>query len=183
MLVTVIVIAVIVLLVLWIISAQRKFVSAEEIVKNAMSQIGVQQSSRWDALTALVELIKSYNEHEYKTLKEVIAARAGITANSTTAQAQQQEDLLQQALVQVRAISEQYPDLKANAMYIKTMDSVNTYENQVRMSRMVYNDSVTKYNQMVRQIPDSIVAALLHFTEKEYLKENTAKSDMPSLKI
>ena len=183
MLVTVIVIAVIVLLVLWIISAQRKFVRAEEIVKNAMSQIGVQQSSRWDALTALVELIKSYNEHEYKTLKEVIAARAGITANSTTAQAQQQEDLLQQALVQVRAISEQYPDLKANAMYIKTMDSVNTYENQVRMSRMVYNDSVTKYNQMVRQIPDSIVAALLHFTEKEYLKENTAKSDMPSLKI
>ena len=181
--VTIIVIAVVVLLVLWIISAQRKFVSAEEIVKNAMSQIGVQQSSRWDALTALVELIKSYNEHEYKTLKEVIAARAGITSNSTTAQAQEQEDLLQQALVQVRAISEQYPDLKANAMYIKTMDSVNTYENQVRMSRMVYNDSVTKYNRMVRQIPDSIVAALLHFTEKEYLKENTAKSDMPSLKI
>ena len=183
MLVTVIVIAVVVLLVLWVISAQRKFVSAEEIVKNAMSQIGVQQSSRWDALTALVELIKSYNEHEYKTLKEVIAARAGITANSTTADAQAQEDLLERALVQVRAISEQYPDLKANAMYIKTMDSVNTYENQVRMSRMVYNDSVTKYNQMVRQIPDSIVAALLHFTEKEYLKENTAKSDMPSLKI
>ena len=183
MITTIIVIAVIVLLVLWVISVQRKFVNAEEIVKNAMSQIGVQQSSRWDALTALVELIKSYNEHEYQTLRDVLAARAGITGQSTAAEAQAQEDLLQKAMVQVRAVSEQYPNLKADAMYIKTMDSVNTYENQVRMSRMVYNDSVTRYNRMVRQIPDSIVAALFHFGEKEYLKEDTSKKDMPSMKF
>ena len=183
MIATIIVIVVIALLVLWVISVQRKLVNAEELTKNAMSQIGVQQSSRWDALTGLVELIKSYNEHEYITLKSVIAARAGIDSNSTAEQDQAQEDLLQQALVQVRAISEQYPDLKADAMYIKTMDSVNTYENQVRLSRMTYNDTVTRYNRQIRQIPDSFVAALFHFTEKQYLKENTAKSDMPSLKI
>ena len=183
MIATIIVIVVIALLVLWVISVQRKLVNAEELTKNAMSQIGVQQSSRWDALTGLVELIKSYNEHEYITLKSVIAARAGIDSNSTAEQGQAQEDLLQQALVQVRAISEQYPDLKADAMYIKTMDSVNTYENQVRLSRMTYNDTVTRYNRQIRQIPDSFVAALFHFTEKQYLKENTAKSDMPSLKI
>ena len=183
MIATIIVIVVIALLVLWVISVQRKLVNAEELTKNAMSQIGVQQSSRWDALTGLVELIKSYNEHEYITLKSVIAARAGIDSNSTAEQAQAQEDPLQQALVQVRAISEQYPDLKADAMYIKTMDSVNTYENQVRLSRMTYNDTVTRYNRQIRQIPDSFVASLFHFTEKQYLKENTAKSDMPSLKI
>ena len=60
----IIIIAVVVLLVLWVISVQRKLVNAEELVKNAMSQIGVQQSSRWDALTGLVELLRSYNEHE-----------------------------------------------------------------------------------------------------------------------
>ena len=76
MIATIIVIVVIALLVLWVISVQRKLVNAEELTKNAMSQIGVQQSSRWDALTGLVELIKSYNEHEYITLKSVIAARA-----------------------------------------------------------------------------------------------------------
>ena len=130
-----------------------------------------------------MELIKSYNEHEYNTLKDVLAARAGITSNSSAQEAQAQEDLLQKAMVQVRAVSEQYPDLKANAMYIKTMDSVNTYENQVRMSRMTYNDTVTRYNREIRQIPDSIVAAIFRFTEKQYLKENTAKSDMPSLKF
>ena len=183
MITAIIIIAVVVLLVLWIISVQRKFVNAEELTKNAMSQIGVQQSSRWDALTALVELIKSYNEHEYNTLRDVIAARTGIDSNSTAEQAQAQEDLLQKALVQVRAISEQYPTLKADSMYNKTMDSVNTYENQVRMSRMTYNDTVTRYNRMVRQIPDSIVAAIFHFAEKQYLKEDSGKKDMPSLKI
>ena len=183
MLTTVIVIAVIVLIVLWIISAQRKLVNAEELTKNAMSQIGVQQSSRWDALTGLVELLKSYNEHEYNTLKDVIASRSAIGSNSTAAEAQAQEDLITSVMSRISLVAEQYPNLKADAMYVKTMDSVNTYENQVRMSRMVNNDSVTRYNRLTRQIPDSIVASIFHFTEKEYLKEDASKKDMPSLKI
>ncbi len=183
MITTIIVIAVVAVLVLWVISVQRKLVSAEEIVKNAMSQIGVQQSSRWDALTGLVELLKSYNEHEYNTLKDVIAARSNIGSNSSASEAQAQEDLIGKVMMRLNVVAEQYPDLKADSMYVNTMNSVNTYENQVRMSRMTYNDSVTRYNRMTRQIPDSIVAALFHFTEKQYLKEDAAKKDMPSLKI
>ena len=183
MLVTILVIAAVVLLVVWVISVQRKLVNAEELVKNAMSQIGVQQSSRWDALTGLVDLLRSYNEHEYNTLKDTIAARNQIDGNSTAADAQAQEDLISKVMSRISVVAEQYPNLKADAMYVKTMDAVNTYENQVRMSRMVYNDTATRYNQMVRQIPDSIVAGIFHFTEKDYLKENTAKSDMPSLKV
>ena len=80
-------------------------------------------------------------------------------------------------------MAERYPELKANEMYNKTMESVNTYENQVRMSRMVYNDTVTKYNQLIRQIPDSFIASLFHFTAKDYLKEDETKSSMPSMKI
>ncbi|MBR4808745.1 MAG: LemA family protein [Bacteroidales bacterium] len=183
MLTAIIVIAVVVLLVLWVISVQRKLVNAEELVKNAMSQIGVQQSSRWDALTGLVDLLRSYNEHEYNTLRDTIAARNQIGANSTAAEAQAQEDLLSKVMSRISVVAEQYPNLKADAMFVKTMDSVNTYENQVRMSRMVYNDTATRYNRMIRQIPDSIVAGLFHFEYKDYLKENTAKSDMPSLKV
>ena len=180
---TIIVIAVVALLVIWIIATQRKLVNAEELTKNAMSQIGVQQSSRWDALTGLVELLKSYNEHEYNTLKGVIAARSGIDANSTAEEAQAQEEMISKVIGRINVVAEQYPQLKADSMFIKTMDSVNTYENQVRMSRMVYNDSVTRYNRMIRQIPDSIVAGLFHFPEKAYLKEDPGKKDMPSLKI
>ena len=80
-------------------------------------------------------------------------------------------------------MAEQYPDLKANENYAKAMDSVNLYENQVRLSRMTYNDTVTKYNKTVRQFPESIVANILHFSIKDYLKEPTGKTDMPSMAI
>lgn len=179
----IIIAAVIALLVLWGIGVQRKLVKQDELCSNAMSQIGVQQSSRWDALTALAELVKSYNEHEYNTLKEVIAQRANITPTSKASEVDAQEDRIASALSRIFAVAEQYPDLKANANYAKAMESVNLYENQVRLSRMTFNDTVTRFNAMVRQFPDSIIAGILGFSAKEYLKETAAKAEMPSMKI
>lgn len=179
----IIILVVAVVLVLWVIAVQRKLVSHEEIVMNSMSQIGVQQSSRWDALSALVELVKSYNEHEYQTLVDTIAARKDISSSSSAADVEAQEEAIQSALVHVKALAEQYPELQANENYSKAMDAVNMYENQVRMSRMVYNDTVTRFNRIVRQIPDSFVASLLGFSVKEYLKVDESRASMPSLKI
>ena len=179
----IIIIAIIVILVLWVISVQRKLVKAEEICKNSLSQIGVQLASRWDALKALAELTKGYSEHEYKTITDTIAQRRPITAASSSADANAQENLFTQAMSHLNLVVEKYPELKANETYIKTMDSVNTYQNQVRMSQMVYNDSVTKYNQLIRQFPDSIVASLFHFTAREYLEQNQDKAEMPSMKL
>lgn len=183
MIATVIVIAVVAILVLWIISVQRGMVRKDENCKNALSQIGVQQSSRWDALTALAELTKSYSEHEYNTLRDVIALRQSITGNSSVADVENQETILSNAFKQVSAVAESYPDLKASQMYVKTMDSVNTYENQVRMSRMVFNDTVNIYNRAVREFPGSLVAGMLGFRQRDYLKEEAAKTAMPSMKL
>lgn len=183
MIASVIVIAVVAILVLWIISVQRGMVRKDENCKNALSQIGVQQSSRWDALTALAELTKSYSEHEYKTLRDVIALRQSITGNSSVADVENQETILSNAFKQVSAVAESYPDLKASQMYVKTMDSVNTYENQVRMSRMVFNDTVNIYNRAVREFPGSLVAGMLGFRQRDYLKEEAAKTAMPSMKL
>lgn len=179
----IIIIVVLALIVLWFINVQRNLVSQDELCQNAMSQIGVQQNSRWDALTALVELVKSYNEHEYKTLKDVIAMRRQINGTSTAEEANAQEEAIAGALRQINVVAEQYPDLKANENYAKAMESVNVYENQVRLSRMTYNDTVTKYNKLVRQFPDSIVASVLHFATKNYLQEPQGKTDMPSMAI
>ena len=82
---TLIIIGVLVLLVLWFFSVQRSLVSHDEMCKNSLSQIGVQQSSRWDALTAIAELVKSYNEHEYNTLRDIIAMRKSVNGGSATA--------------------------------------------------------------------------------------------------
>ena len=178
-----IIVAILALLIIWGISVQRTLVGQDEKCKNAMSQIGVQQTSRWDALTALAELVKSYNEHEYNTIKDVIAQRAIINSGSSAADADAQENMITQALGKIIAVAEQYPDLKANENYAKTMDSVNLYENQVRMSRMVYNDTVTVFNREVRQFPTNLVAKMLGFAEKDYLKVEAAKTEMPSMKI
>lgn len=177
------IVAVIAIVALWFMGVQRKLVSSDELCQNSMSQIGVQQQSRWDAVSALVKLTKSYNEHEYNTLVDVIKQRKDITRTSAAADANAQEDILVAAAAKIRFVAEQYPELKADATYAKTMDSLNNYENQVRMSRMVFNDSVTKYNRIVRQFPDSIVASILKFPLREYLKEVESKRELPEINI
>ena len=179
----IIVIIVLALLVLWVISVQRKLVNQDELCKNSMSTIGVQQESRWDALTGMVELIKSYNEHEYNTLRDVIAQRRPIDGNSSAEEADQQENLMGQVASRLNVVIEQYPDIKANENYAKAMDAVDKYTNMVRTSKMVYNDTATKYNKLIRQIPDSFVASLFGFKSRDYLKTEEKKTDMPSLKF
>ncbi len=179
----IIIVAIIAIVALWFMGIQRKLVSSDELCQNSMSQIGVQQQSRWDAVSALVKLTKSYNEHEYNTLVDVIKQRKDITRTSAAADANAQEDILVAAAAKIRFVAEQYPELKADATYAKTMDSLNNYENQVRMSRMVFNDSVTKYNRIVRQFPDSIVASVLKFPLREYLKEVESKRELPEINI
>lgn len=179
----IIIVAIIAIVALWFMGIQRKLVSSDELCQNSMSQIGVQQQSRWDAVSALVKLTKSYNEHEYNTLVDVIKQRKDITRTSAAADANAQEDVLVAAAAKIRFVAEQYPELKADATYAKTMDSLNNYENQVRMSRMVFNDSVTKYNRIVRQFPDSIVASILKFPLREYLKDVESKRELPEINI
>ena len=104
-------------------------------------------------------------------------------SGSSAADADAQENMITQALGKIIAVAEQYPDLKANENYAKTMDSVNLYDNQVRMSRMVYNDTVTIFNREVRQFPTNLIAKMLGFVEKEYLKVEAAKTEMPSMKL
>ncbi len=179
----IVVIAALVLVAFWFVSVQRRLVSCDENCSNAMSQIGVQQQSRWDALTALAELTKGYSEHEYNALKDIIAMRQGVNGNSTAQQADEQEQLIAKAMRSINVTVERYPDLKANETYIKTMDSVNVYENQVRTSRMFYNDSVTIYNRVIRMFPSSFVASILNFKVRDYLQENKESASMPSMKM
>jgi len=177
------IIAIIGVIILWVISTQRKLVILDENVSNAMSQIGVQLSSRFDALTALLDLTKGYAKHESETLIETIKSRRSvITAKSTPEDVLHQEGVISEALGRIAMVTEQYPELKANQTYIKTMGAVETFENMVRTSRLIYNDSVTKLNREIRMFPVSMIAGILGFRQRDYLEEQTAKADMPSMK-
>lgn len=167
----------------WAMSTQRRLVVLDENISNAMSQIGVQLSSRFDALSALLDLTKGYAKHESETLIETIKSRRSvITAKSTPDDVVRQEGVISEALGRIAMVTEQYPDLKANQSYIKTMDAVESFENMVRTSRLVYNDSVTKLNREIRMFPASMIAGALGFSQRAYLEERAEKADMPSMK-
>lgn len=161
---------IIVLLILWTISIQRSVVVLDENINNAMSQIGVQLSSRWDALTSLLDLTKGYSEHEYKTLTETIKARRSITKDSTPEDINKQEKVIAEAMGKIMAVAEHYPELKDDKTYIKKIDAVNQYENMVRTSILIYNDVVTKLNLAIRMFPVSLIAGMLGFSKRAYLE-------------
>ena len=177
----IVIIVLLVVFALFAISVQRNLVHADELCGNALSQIGVQQTSRWDALTALAKMTKDYSAHEYDTLMAVIEKRKGIRPDSSPAEVAAQEGFMAQVAGKLVALAEAYPDLKANTVYISTMNSVNDYENKVRISRMSYNDTVTKYNRLVRQFPSSIFAGLFGFRRRDYIESDSEKSDMPAM--
>ena len=152
----------------WVMSTQRRLVVMDENINNAMSQIGVQLSSRFDALTALIETIKS--------------RRSVITAKSTPQDVLQQEGVISEALGRISMVAERYPELKADKGYAKCMDAVDSYEKMVRTSRLIYNDSVTKLNREIRMFPVSLIAGMLGFRQRDYLEAREDKADMPSMK-
>ena len=165
----------------YFISTQRSLVNLDEMCKNALSQIEVQLNSRWDAVLALAKTAAQYAKHESETLIEVIKQRRGEQVNTPEA-VNEQTNALGQVMGRLIAIGEAYPELKAAGLYQATMEGVKQYEEPVRMSRMVYNDTATKMNRMVRQWPSSIVASILHFVEKEYLKvDEEQKKSYPNL--
>lgn len=175
--------AVIVILALWAVSCQRRLAVMDENINNAMAQIGVQLSSRFDALTALLDLTKGYAAHESQTLIETVKSRRSvITATSTPDDVLKQEGVISEALGRISMVAERYPELKANENYAKCMNAVDSYEKMVRTSRMVYNDSVTKLNRAIRMLPTCLIAGLLGFRQRDYLVAAEDKADMPSMK-
>lgn len=179
----IIIVVIIVFLVLWAVSCQRRLAVMDENINNAMAQIGVQLSSRFDALTALLDLTKGYAAHESQTLIETIKSRRSvITASSTPDDVIKQEGIISEALGRISMVAEQYPELKANESYIRCMNAVDSYEKMVRTSRLIYNDSVTKLNRNLRMFPTSLIAGAFGFRQRDYLEAVEDKADMPGMR-
>lgn len=166
------IIVIVAVIVLWTISTQRKLAVLDEHIGNAMSQIGVQLSVCFDVIMALLDLTKEYAKLESETLTETIKSRKNvITAKTTPDEVMRQEEIIFNALGRIAMVTEQYPELKANQTYIKTMDAVQTFENMVRTSRLIYNNSVSKMNREIRMFPVSMIARMLGFRQRDYIVE------------
>ena len=169
--------AVLVLLILWAISVRRRLAAMDANINNAMNQMGVQLSSRFDALTALLDLTRGYAAQEAQPMLETLRSRrVAITAASAPEDVLKQEKVISETLGRLSTVAEASPELKANEAYGRCMGAVDSYEKMVRTSGLIYNDSVTKLNRELRRFPTSMLGRLLGFHQRAYLE------NMPSVK-
>ena len=177
-----IVVIVIALLAVWVIGIQNKLVKSDEYCNNALKQINVQQISRFDALQALIKLTREYASYEADTLEKIVKERKIVSSpNPSVADIDANEQALKEISAKLIAVAEAYPDLKASTNYQEAMKSIKEYEENVRLSRMTFNDTVTRFNQQVRMFPTSLVAGILGFAKRDYLADDVTKKDYPEI--
>jgi LemA protein len=160
-----------ILIAIWITSTRRKLSILEDNTESAMLQIGVQLGSRWDALTILLDLAKSYGDQENERLIGTInLKRIVITINSTPYDVLHQEKIISETLNIIAIIAKQCPGLTTDQTYINNMGAVQAFENMTRTSRLIYNHSVTKLNREIKMFPTRLIAGILGFHQRTYLE-------------
>ena len=166
---------VLVFAVFWVIGIYNRLISGRNDTKNSWSQIDVQLKRRYDLIPNLVETAKGYMKHERETLEAVIKARqVAIDAQGVEAQAKA-ENMLTSTLRSLFAVTENYPDLKANENMLKVQEELTSTENRIGFARQHYNDSVMRYNNGCEQFPGSVVAGMFSFKLAEFFEVEDAE--------
>ncbi len=181
------------LIVFYFIGLYNRLVTLRNLYKNAFAQIDVQLTRRHDLIPNLVETAKGYMKHERETLEAVIQARNAAVSGlkhasgnpgdpEAMAQLSQAETALTQSLGRLFALSEAYPDLKANQNMAQLMEELTSTENRVAFARQAFNDAVLEYNNAREVFPSSIVANNFGFKAAQYLEiEDEAKREVPQV--
>ncbi|MDA8403290.1 MAG: LemA family protein [Desulfobacteraceae bacterium] len=162
--------------------------------KNAFAQIDVQLKRRYDLIPNLVEVVKKYMQHERETLEAVTRARNAAVSASNTASGNpgdpeamkglaSAEGMLSGALGKLFALSESYPDLKANQNMAQLQEELSSTENRVAFARQAYNDAVMAYNIAREKFPNSIIAGMFKFTEAQLLEATESAEEKKAPKV
>ncbi len=176
MIAIIVVLVIVVLVVLWGVLTYNGLVRLRNQVQEAWKQIDVELTRRHDLIPNLVETVKGYASHERETLDAVVRARAAATApGASVAQQAQQEGELSQALGRLMAISEAYPDLKANQNFLSLQNELGATEDRIAAGRRFYNANVRELNTKVESIPSNIVAGVGHFEKADYFEVENAQ--------
>ena len=181
-----VVLGIIVVLVIWAISIYNSLVAMRQRTNQAFADIDVQLKQRHDLIPNLVETVKGYAAHERGTLEAVVQARNAAIAAPGVEQKVAAENALTGALRQLFALSEAYPDLKANQNFQQLQSELSDIENKLAASRRFFNNAVQEYNTGIQQFPASLFAATLGFSQRTFfdLGEGRAQLEQaPSVKF
>ena len=161
---------IIIVLIIAIIAIYNNLVRLRQKVKNSWSQIDVQLQRRFDLIPNLVETVKGYMNHEDEVLTKVAELRTSWANAGTVAEKANLDNELSGALKTIMAVSENYPDLKANQNFSELQQELQNTENKISFSRQFYNDSVTMYNTKLEVVPSNIIASMFNFKPEELFK-------------
>jgi len=180
-------------IVFWAIGMYNRLVNERNRVRNAFAQIDVQLTRRYDLIPNLIEAVKGYMKHERETLEAVIAARNTAVSDLNAAKADpadgkaieklgRSEGELSTVLGRLFALSEAYPDLKANQNMMQFQEELSSTENKVAFARQAFNDSVMSYNNSVQNFPNSVIAGMFNFESASFLEiDGEEKRDVPDV--
>jgi LemA protein len=180
-------------IIFWVIGIYNRLVNERNRVRNAFAQIDVQLTRRYDLIPNLVEAVKGYMKHERETLEAVIQARNNAVSNLDAAKADPanaeamkklgaSEGALGSALGRLFALSESYPDLKANQNMMQLQEELASTENKVAFSRQAFNDAVLGYNNSAENFPNNVIAGFFSFKLASFLEiESEEKRDVPDV--
>ncbi|MGB3908617.1 MAG: LemA family protein [Methanomethylovorans sp.] len=154
----------------FVFSVYNKLVTLRNRVENAWAQVDVQLKRRFDLIPNIVETVKGYAKHETSVFEEVTKARSAWMSASTVNDAAQASNMLTNALKSLFAVSEDYPELKANENFRQLQQELSQTEDKIAYSRQFYNDTVMKYNISIQRVPNNIIAGMFNFEKKELLE-------------
>ena len=181
-----IILGIIAVVIIWAVSAYNGLVKLKNWVSEAAAQIDVQLGRRNDLIPNLVETVKGYAKHEQETLSQVIAMRNQLTNMGSNASVQEKMDVSNQlsgTLKTIFALSESYPDLKANDSFLNLQEELTNTENKISYARQLYNSSVARYNISIQSIPTNIIAGFGGFTKEEMLETPVEARKVPEVKF
>lgn len=182
---TILIIGVIVLLIaFYAVGVYNKLVKLKTLVEEAWSGIDVQLKKRYSLIPNLVETVKGYAKHELETFEKVVLAR-NQAQNATTVEGHQAaENQLNKALVNLFALSEQYPELKANQNFLQLQDELSVIEQDLEKSRRYYNGTVREKNILVDSFPSNILANIFGFIKSKFFElDNATERALPEVKF
>ena len=179
-----VVVLVLVLLALFVGVTYNSLIRRRNEVDNAWSQIDVQLKRRLDLIPNLVETVKGYAAHEKTALEAVIAARnTGMAASSDPHAQASADNAMTGALRQLFALSEGYPDLKANQGFVSLQEELANTESRIAYARQFYGDAVSTYNTAIQKFPNVVFAGMLGFSEREFFEAEDAARSVPEVKF
>ena len=175
---------VVIILIAALVKTYNNLVDKREKVKNGWSQIDVQLRRRFDLIPNLVETVKGYAAHEKETLENVTMWRSRVSRAETTEEAIDANAGLSGALGRLLVTMEKYPELKANQNFLRLQSELTEIENKISFARQFYNDTVQKYNVLVKRFPSNIIASIFKFKEEKFFEvDNSIRENVPQVKF